>query len=119
MIIGHITIAEYKASLDRTSMVNGYANRSLNLLVRRSRELSFGGSTALTDRADRPRHSGDRQKADFRGAPRSPRSSARGLPREACGPMRIAEPVFTRIRKAAWAAREHADTVATRNASSG
>ena len=43
-IVGHITVDEYRASLDRISMTNGYANRFINLLVRRSRELPFGGS---------------------------------------------------------------------------
>jgi hypothetical protein len=43
-ILGHITIDEYRVSLDRTSMVNGYANRFLNVLAKRWQELPFGGA---------------------------------------------------------------------------
>src|SRR5262249_52441310 len=43
-IIGHITIDEYRTSLDRTSILNGYANRFLNVLTRRAQELPFGGT---------------------------------------------------------------------------
>ena len=46
MIIGHITIAEYKASLDRTSMVNGYTNRFLTFWL---------GDRASFRSADQPR----------------------------------------------------------------
>jgi hypothetical protein len=35
-IIGHITVEELQASLDRTSMLNGYANRFLYAVVRRA-----------------------------------------------------------------------------------
>jgi hypothetical protein len=35
-ITGHITVEELRASLDRTSMLNGYANRFLYAVVRRS-----------------------------------------------------------------------------------
>jgi hypothetical protein len=47
-IIGHITIDELRARLTRTEAANGYANRHLFPLVRRSKELPFGGS--LDDR---------------------------------------------------------------------
>jgi hypothetical protein len=43
-IVGHITLEEYRLTLDRVSMVNGYANRFLNVLVRRHGELPFGGA---------------------------------------------------------------------------
>lgn len=43
-IIGHITSDEYRESLDRTSIVNGYANRFLNVMTRRAQELPFGGA---------------------------------------------------------------------------
>jgi hypothetical protein len=43
-IIGHITIDELRARLTRTEAANGFANRFLFTLVRRSKELPFGGS---------------------------------------------------------------------------
>ena len=46
-IIGHITIDELRARLSRTDMANGFANRFLFALIRRSKELPFGGN--LTD----------------------------------------------------------------------
>jgi hypothetical protein len=42
-IIGHITIDELLARMDRTSMTNGYANRFLFACVRRARVLPHGG----------------------------------------------------------------------------
>jgi hypothetical protein len=57
-IVGHITIDEYRVSLDRISMVNGYANRFLNLLVKRVQELPFGrlvDAAVTTPLADRIR----------------------------------------------------------------
>ena len=42
-IIGHITIDELLAKMDRTSMTNGYANRFLFACVRRARLLPHGG----------------------------------------------------------------------------
>jgi hypothetical protein len=41
--IGHITKHELGARLTRTDMANGFANRFLFLLVRRSKKLPFGG----------------------------------------------------------------------------
>ena len=46
-VIGHITTAELRARLTRTDAANGFANRFLFPLVRRSKELPFGGE--LTD----------------------------------------------------------------------
>jgi hypothetical protein len=46
-IIGHITEDELRARLTRTDAANGFANRFLFPLVRRSKELPFGGD--LTD----------------------------------------------------------------------
>jgi hypothetical protein len=43
-IIGHITIDELRTRLTRTDAANGFANRFLYPLVRRSKELPFGGS---------------------------------------------------------------------------
>jgi hypothetical protein len=43
-IIGHITIHELRARLTRTEAGNGFANRFLFALVKRSKELPFGGS---------------------------------------------------------------------------
>jgi hypothetical protein len=42
-IVGHITMTELAATLDHTSMANGYANRFLFCCVRRSKMLPFGG----------------------------------------------------------------------------
>jgi hypothetical protein len=44
-IVGHITIDELRARLTRTDAANGFANRFLFLLVKRSRVLPFGGDT--------------------------------------------------------------------------
>jgi hypothetical protein len=46
-IIGHITEDELRARITRTEMANGFANRFLFALVRRSKLLPFGGE--LTD----------------------------------------------------------------------
>ena len=46
-VIGHITTAELRARLTRTNAANGFANRFLFPLVRRRKELPFGGE--LTD----------------------------------------------------------------------
>jgi Protein of unknown function (DUF3987) len=48
-IIGHITVEELRARLTRTDTANGFANRLLFLLVKRSKVLPFGGD-ALEDR---------------------------------------------------------------------
>ena len=42
--IGHITIEELRSCLTKTDMANGFANRFLFFLVRRSKELPMGGS---------------------------------------------------------------------------
>jgi hypothetical protein len=42
-IVGHITVEELRARLTRTDTANGFANRFLFLLVRRSKVLPFGG----------------------------------------------------------------------------
>ena len=42
-MIGHITIAELRARLDQISMANGFGNRLLFVLARRSKELPFPG----------------------------------------------------------------------------
>jgi hypothetical protein len=46
-IIGHVTIDELRARISRTDLANGFANRFLFTLIRRSKELPFGGD--LTD----------------------------------------------------------------------
>jgi hypothetical protein len=48
-MIGHITVEELRARLTRTDTANGFANRFLFPLVRRSKALPFGGS-ALDDK---------------------------------------------------------------------
>jgi hypothetical protein len=42
-IVGHITIDELRARITRTDMANGFANRFLYVLVRRSKLLPHGG----------------------------------------------------------------------------
>jgi Protein of unknown function (DUF3987) len=42
-IVGHITVEELRARLTRTDTANGFANRFLFPLARRSQELPFGG----------------------------------------------------------------------------
>ena len=44
-IIGHITIDELRAELTQTDRANGFANRFLFVLARRSKTLPFGGKT--------------------------------------------------------------------------
>jgi hypothetical protein len=48
-IVGHITLEELRARLTRTDTANGFANRFLFPLVKRSKVLPFGGS-ALEDK---------------------------------------------------------------------
>jgi hypothetical protein len=43
-IVGHITADELRRDLDRVSMANGYANRFLFAVVKRSNVLPFGGA---------------------------------------------------------------------------
>jgi hypothetical protein len=45
-IVGHITEEELRARITRTDAANGFANRYLFMLVRRSKSLPFGGSLA-------------------------------------------------------------------------
>jgi len=47
-LVGHITVDELRARLTRTEAANGYANRYLYPLVKRSQTLPFGGD-ALDD----------------------------------------------------------------------
>jgi hypothetical protein len=55
-MIGHITIAELRATLDRVSMANGFGNRILFVLAKRSKEVPFpswlpdGAAAAFTTR---------------------------------------------------------------------
>jgi hypothetical protein len=48
-IIGHITKAELLRHLNETEAANGFANRFLWLMVRRSKELPFGGEWDVAD----------------------------------------------------------------------
>jgi hypothetical protein len=43
-IVGHITEEELRSRITRTDMANGFANRFLFALVKRSKELPFGGN---------------------------------------------------------------------------
>jgi hypothetical protein len=65
-IVGHITADELRASLDRISMANGYANRFLFACVRRARLLPHGGdlgSEALRHLATRTQEAIQRAQA--------------------------------------------------------
>jgi hypothetical protein len=42
-LVGHITLEELRREFDRTAMANGFGNRFLWFLVRRSKVLPFGG----------------------------------------------------------------------------
>jgi hypothetical protein len=48
-IVGHVTVEELRARLTRTETANGFANRFLFILVKRSKVLPFGGD-GLDDR---------------------------------------------------------------------
>jgi Bifunctional DNA primase/polymerase, N-terminal/Protein of unknown function (DUF3987)/Primase C terminal 2 (PriCT-2) len=48
-IIGHITQDELRARLTHTEMANGFANRFLFALIKRSKELPFGGTLSDSD----------------------------------------------------------------------
>jgi hypothetical protein len=48
-IVGHITVDELRARLTRTDAANGFANRFLFPLVKRSKELPFGGDLKDSD----------------------------------------------------------------------
>lgn len=48
-LIGHITVEELRRHLSKTEAANGFANRFLFLLVRRSKRLPFGGDWRKVD----------------------------------------------------------------------
>jgi hypothetical protein len=58
-IVGHITEEELRRNLDHTAMLNGFANRFLFIMVKRSKLLPHGGATldevAVNDLAIRTR----------------------------------------------------------------
>ena len=49
--VGHITADELRARITRTDMANGFANRFLFALVKRSKLLPFGGDDWTTARS--------------------------------------------------------------------
>jgi hypothetical protein len=51
-IVGHVTVDELRATLTRTDAANGFANRFLFALVKRSKELPFGGDLSDEDVRD-------------------------------------------------------------------
>ena len=61
-IVGHITIEELRARITRTDMANGFANRFLFAVVKRSKKLPFGGSLG----ADEIEKLGNRLRVDWR-----------------------------------------------------
>jgi hypothetical protein len=52
-IIGHITEEELRRNLDHTSLMNGFANRFLYVLVRRSKFLPHGGAELAEETLNR------------------------------------------------------------------
>ena len=68
-IIGHITEDELRSRITRTDLANGFANRFLFALIRRSKELPFGGD--LTD--SEILHLGERLKSTIEWAKRAGR----------------------------------------------
>ena len=48
-IVGHVPIDELRSGLTRTQAANGFANRFLWILVRRSKSLPFGGKLQQTE----------------------------------------------------------------------
>src|SRR5262249_52146183 len=66
-VVGHITVEELRARPTRTDAANGFANRFLFPLVRRSKELPFGGDTLddrlLVDLSERFKRVVDRELA--------------------------------------------------------
>lgn len=48
-IVGHITVHELRARLTRTDIANGFGNRFLYALVKRSKELPFGGELSESE----------------------------------------------------------------------
>src|SRR6185437_3727498 len=43
-IVGHITVEELRARITRNDIANGFANRFLFAMVKRSKNLPFGGN---------------------------------------------------------------------------
>ena len=53
-IIGHVTETELRRRLDQLNLVNGFINRFLIILVRRSRSLPLGGNVDARAVMERP-----------------------------------------------------------------
>jgi Protein of unknown function (DUF3987) len=91
-IIGHITKAELLRHLTETEAANGFANRFLWLLVRRSKELPFGGEWHKVDTAPLVRRLSS--ASEFGSAPVEVtwEDSAREIWREVYGPLSEGKP---------------------------
>jgi hypothetical protein len=91
-IIGHITKAELLRHLGDTEAANGFANRFLWLMVRRSKELPFGGEVLPEDLKSLSRHLDAAVR--FGRNPRPVRwgGSARGPWAEVYGPLSEGKP---------------------------
>jgi hypothetical protein len=91
-IIGHITKAELLRHLNETEAANGFANRFLWLMVRRSKELPFGGEWDVADVAPLVRRLDSAVR--FARQPRVIRwgESAREVWREVYGPLSEGKP---------------------------
>jgi hypothetical protein len=91
-IVGHVTKAELLRHMSDTEAANGFANRFLWLMVRRSKELPFGGDVPREDLKDLTR----RLESAVRFG-RQPRlvgwgESARGAWAEVYGPLSAGKP---------------------------
>ncbi len=91
-IIGHITKAELLRHLTDTEAANGFANRFLWIMVKRSKELPFGGDVPRDDLKSLERRLDS--AVQFGRKPRPVRwgGSARGPWREVYGPLSEGKP---------------------------
>jgi hypothetical protein len=91
-IIGHITKAELLRYLTETEAANGFANRFIWLLVRRSNELPFGGEWWKVDTAPLVRRLSSALEFAFAPVEVTWGDSAREIWREVYGPLSSGKP---------------------------
>jgi hypothetical protein len=91
-IIGHITKAELLRHLGATKAANGFANRFLWLMVRRSKELPFGGNVPPEDLKGLNRRLDAAVRFGRKPRPVRWGGSARGSWKEVYGPLSEGKP---------------------------
>ena len=91
-IIGHITKAELLRHLSDTEAANGFANRFLWLMVRRSKELPFGGDVPHEELKDLSRRLDAAVRFGRKPRPVRWGGSARGPWEEVYGPLSEGKP---------------------------